>query len=122
MTWRTLVPLASLAVVGLAGCIVESHPQRGDLTLSWTFTGEDCVSAGIATVNVQLFDAAGNGVANDTFACSQGGASYAALPIGTYGFDLNGFSPGGTRLYEASGNVDVHGGSDTYAIDLGIPP
>lgn len=119
MTWRTLL-LAG--VLGLGGCIVESHPSRGDLTFNWLFSGQSCGPAGIATVTVALFDADGNTLANDVFACSQGGATYQGLPVGSYGFDLNGFTAGGTRLYEGSGSVEVHGGSDAYTIDLGIPP
>lgn len=113
--------LVAAGLLTLSGCIVDATPPQGDLTLSWTFASQDCAHAGIATVNVRLFDPAGTPFVNDTFPCSAGHASYGALAAGAYGFDLDGFSSGGTRLYQATGTVPVHAGANAFAVDLQLP-
>lgn len=105
----------------LAGCVVDARPRQGDVTLSWTFAGQGCAAAGVASVAVRLFDAAGNAFVNDTFPCSAAHATYGGLAEGSVGFDLEGFSSGGSRLYQATGTLPVHAGSNAFAIDLTLP-
>lgn len=104
-----------------AGCVVDASPDQGDLTLSWTFAGAGCQASSVGSVNVRLFDAAGNPFVDDVFACSAATATYTALAEGAYGYDLTGLSPGGTRLYEGSGTVNVRRGDNAYTIDLSLP-
>jgi hypothetical protein len=118
---QALLAFGLLTLGGFTGCVVDATPPQGDLTLSWTFAGQDCAHAGIATVNVRLFDRAGTAFVNDTFPCSAGHATYGGLAAGNVGFDLEGFSGGGTRLYQGTGTVPIHAGSNAFAVDLTLP-
>ncbi|MBS2028989.1 MAG: hypothetical protein JST54_13895 [Deltaproteobacteria bacterium] len=109
-------------VLAASGCAVEASPARGDLSVTWRFAGTNCTTASVTSVNVRLFDSSGGSVANDSFACSQAPASYTQLAIGTYTYDVSGFSADGARTYEASGTAVIHAGANSFDLNLNLPP
>jgi hypothetical protein len=104
--------------LGFSGCIVEGSPATGDATFTWTFVGADCITAGVSTVGIQIFDVNGGVVSNDVVACSTGGITYNDVNAGDYSFDLVGFSSGGARLYESAAPFTVRVGANQYDVDL----
>ena len=109
-----------ILVVASAGCAVDNAPHEGDITFDWSFAGQDCGPAGVATVGVQVFDVNGNSVTTDSVACSAESVTYTDFTTGDYSFTLTGISPGGTVLYEADQPITVNSGSNEYPVNLSL--
>jgi len=109
-------------VLAGSGCAVEASPARGDMSVSWTFAGTNCTTAAVTSVNVQIFDISGASIANSSFPCSQAPASFTQLALGSYTYDVSGFSSDGSRTYEATGTAQIHEGANTFDLNLNLPP
>jgi hypothetical protein len=128
---RRLALALAVATLG-SGCIVSDVPPDGGVIFYWAFESDqlgnvgdfgyttgataDCARAGVNEIDVSV-DA---GATFQTFACVGSGDApgiwFQGMAPGTYGYVLRGYRGTGTgavRVYEASGNVLVYGGSDT---------
>jgi hypothetical protein len=115
---RMLLTLIGLAAIG--GCVVDNTPPQGSITFAWTFAGEDCGPAGVASVGVQIFDVNGAVITNDSVACSAESVTYTDFTTGDYSFSLAGLSSGGTTLYQAAGPITVNHGSNQFDVNLSL--
>lgn len=124
------IRLTSLATCLLlsSGCIVVSGPgggggngTTGDLTVTWTFGGAQCNTAGVDSIQIQVTGA--NDSANKTVSCASftQGITIKALAVGSYSVDITGFDTSGNTLYALASpqSVTVNAGSsNTYTIDV----
>lgn len=116
-----LPSLASAAALALLS-VSCGGAVRERLLLQWTFAGQPCSIAGVATVRVFI---AGQALSPDTFQCSQpGGATLTGADLGTfltgtYALEVDGYDGAGVLLYQALQDIRVtQTGDNRIAIDL----
>lgn len=122
MTRQTrLTSLVAAAVLGLlsASC---GGPIRERLLLQWTFAGQPCTTAGVATVRAFI---AGQALTPDTWQCSQPGGGVATgadlgtFLTGTYALEVDGYDAAGVLLYQVLQDIQVTQTGDNHvAVDL----
>jgi hypothetical protein len=102
-----------LAVLAFAqGCIVVGPPgpNPGDVTFSWTFYGQSCAAAGVASVHITI---PGETLENSgVYTCESNG--YPGIVLhnfngGTYTYSIEGLDSGGYTTYVASGDFSIDG-------------
>ncbi|MFH1530940.1 MAG: carboxypeptidase-like regulatory domain-containing protein [Pseudomonadota bacterium] len=94
--WTTLILLACLA----AACGPEEEAGTGFVEVSWKVANTTCSNAGIAEVELQLYQDEQR-ILTRTTACSDGVVTIPSVPVGTYNVRLIGVSADGDVLYKA---------------------
>lgn len=117
-----LLPLVATLVLGAAsGCVVNNPPpppQPGSITFSWLFEGErDCDAAGVAELDVQVFDADGR-VFFETVECFGDALTLTDFTPGAYEILLDAYSRSGRPLYAGEGFVQVQPGVENDIGDI----
>ncbi len=121
MTWSPRPALAALALaasaLGTGGC----QPSRKSVELDWTFAGQTCAAAGVATIQV---DIAGEILTPNRFACqdAQGhvttGANLGSYLTGVYNITVQGFDTSGNEIFGSSQNFTVSTAHNVFSIDV----
>src|SRR6185312_5874750 len=89
-------------------------PVREEVEVDWTFGGQACDAAGVATINVAI---AGEVLSPDTFTCAQAslGADLGAYLTGDYQVTVSGYDASGNLTYQTMQTVSVRrGGQNTF--------
>ncbi len=94
--WMTLTVVAILA----AACGPEEDAGTGTVEVSWQVANTTCSNAGIAEVELQLYQEEQRILVRKT-ACSDGTVAISLVPVGTYNVRLIGISADGDVLYKA---------------------
>ena len=109
-----------LVVTGLLLSAAACAPSRADLTLNWTFSGQSCMQAGVATIQVNI---QGEVLSPGQFACANSnntintGAYLGRYLLGNYNLTLTGLDGQGGILYQATAVEPVRGGGSIVALD-----
>ncbi len=113
-------PPRLLVVGGFFLAAAACAPSRANLTLNWTFAGQTCAQAGVATIQV---DIQGEVLSPGQFACSNAdksintGAHLGSYVLGNYNLTLTGLDGQGAVLYQATAVEPVRGGGSVVALD-----
>lgn len=113
--------VASLSLAGLAsGCVINNPPPEpldGSITFAWSFGGiASCEDAGVAEVDVQVFDDLGLAF-KTTVECFGGGLTLTDFSPGAYEVFLDAFSRSNRPLFQGEGFVQVRPGVEN---DMGV--
>ena len=94
--WTTLALIACLA----AACGPAEDAGTGTVEVSWIVANTTCSNAGIADVELQLYQEEQRILVRKT-ACGDGVVAIPSVPVGTYNVRLIGISADGVVLYKA---------------------
>lgn len=111
--------LSLIAVLLLAtGCVIGPGSRSGDVTFTWTFQGQSCSQASVATVVIQI---PGETLENSgSYNCMSNG--YPGIVLhnfrpGTYDFTIDAYDTHNVRLFTKNGTFTVNGDVDV-TVDL----
>jgi hypothetical protein len=117
-------PLTAMA--GLAALVALSSgcadPRRGDVQVSWTFAGQNCLQAGVHSVQI---DIAGEVLAPNEYLCidpndptsMRTGANLGPFLFATYDLTLTALDADGVALFQATQRFTVQGNT-AVQVDL----
>ncbi len=84
----------------------------GDIAFSWSFNGEtNCESAGVAEIDVGIYDIDNSEVYINTLECYGSGVTILDFAPGSYSVYLDAYGPNNTRLFSGDGLTYVEGGA-----------
>lgn len=117
MVTRSL--LATLVALSASGCILVSTPRSpGDVTFTWTFSGQSCAQAGVNTVAISI---PGQTLANGgVFACLSNnypGIVLQNFRAGSYSYTIEGRGFANELRYQRTGSFVIDG-NVTESVDL----
>lgn len=108
--------VAGVVSLAAAAC----GPSRGELIVDWTFAGQNCQAAGVATIS---FSIPNEVLSPDHYACVTSnqvitGADLGSYVPGDYQVTVTGLDAAGNTIYQGTQMVRVAGGrQNEYAID-----
>jgi len=110
--------LAAVVALG-SGC---GDPARGSIQVNWTFAGQNCLAAGVHTIQVDLAQAP---LTPNQFACDLGNGTISAgaqpqdtFLAGTYAVTISGLDANGAVIYQTTQNIVVQRGNNLFQIDV----
>ncbi len=112
---RRLLLIAALAA---ASC----GPTYEDVEVDWTFGGQSCAAAGVATIQIGI---AGEVLTPDRYTCAEAGKGVAlgSFLSGPYQLTVSGFSASGGVLYQTTQQIIVRrGGANLINVDVPLVP
>jgi len=111
MNTKLAIPFLAV-LMAVQGCIINGGggPRDGDVTFSWTFFGQTCSTAGVASVRITI---PGETLANNgLYTCESNG--YPGIVLhdfygGSYTYSVEGFDANGSLIYVGSGDFRIDG-------------
>ncbi|HYV47398.1 MAG TPA: hypothetical protein VFA20_21210 [Myxococcaceae bacterium] len=109
---NTKLAIPFLAILAFAqGCIINGHGKNpGDVTFSWTFYGQSCSAAGVASVHITIpGETLENGGVYQCVSNSYQGIVLHDFAGGSYTYSIEGLDTGGYTVYTGSGDFTIDG-------------
>lgn len=110
------IVLASAAVFA-AAC----GPAREDVEVDWTFGGQPCTAAGVATIYMTV---AGQVLSPDHYTCFEApvGVRLGSFLTGDYQITIKGYDASNALAYETTQVLQIRRGQGAFAIDVPLSP
>src|SRR6185295_15906980 len=111
-TMNTKLAIPFLAILAFAqGCIINGHGKNpGDVTFSWTFYGQSCSAAGVASVHITIpGETLENGGVYQCVSNSYQGIVLHDFAGGSYTYSIDGIDANGYTIYQGAGDFTIDG-------------
>ena len=107
------IPLLTAAILAAAAC----SPAREDVEVDWTFAGQPCDAAGVATIHMSM---PGEVLSPDQYTCARApvGVGLGSFLVGDYTLTISGYDASNALAYQTTQVLQVRQGRSAFAIDV----
>jgi hypothetical protein len=109
--------LRRIALLTAAIAAAACSPAREDVEVDWTFAGQTCAVAGVATI---YMDIAGERLNPDHYTCAEApvGVGLGTFLVGDYQLTISGYDRSGALAYQTTQVLQVRHGQSAFAVDV----